>query len=138
MCVWSHAPRMTPDAAARMWAWYKAGGFAAVGAWLQARDVSAFNPGAAPMMTEFKLNLVEHGLSIAESYLVEAMRLKVGEFSKGVIGSPFHAVCDRLAGTAPAGVKVPQHTRALAGLLRAWTQPLIPCSSHCRLAVDYQ
>jgi hypothetical protein len=36
------------------------------------------------------------------------MRLKVGEFSKGVIGSPFHAVCDRLAGTAPAGVKVPQ------------------------------
>jgi hypothetical protein len=107
-CVWSHAPKMTPDAAAKMWAWYKAGGFAAIGAWLHARDVSAFNPGAAPMMTEFKLNLVEHGLSIAESYLVEAMRLKVGEFSKGVIGSPFHAVCDRLAGSAPAGVKVPQ------------------------------
>ena len=107
-CVWSHAPKMTPDAAAKMWAWYKAGGFAAVGAWLQARDVSAFNPGAAPAMTEFKLNLVEHGLSMAESYLVEAMRLKVGEFSRGVIGSPFHAVCDRLAGSAPAGVKVPQ------------------------------
>jgi hypothetical protein len=108
MCVWSHAPKMTPEAAAKMWKWYLSGGFAAIGAWLHARDVSAFNPGAAPMMTEFKLNLVEHGLSIAESYLVEAMRLKVGEFSKGVIGSPFHAVCDRLAGTAPAGVKVPQ------------------------------
>ena len=107
-CVWSHAPMMAPAAAAKMWAWYKAGGFAAIGAWLTARDVSAFNPGAAPMMTEFKLNLVEHGLSIAESYLVEAMRLKVGEFSKGVIGSPFHAVCDRLSGSAPAGVKVPQ------------------------------
>ena len=107
-CVWSHAPRMTPEAAAKMWAWYKAGGFEAIGAWLQARDVFAFNPGAAPMMTEFKLNLVEHGLSMAESYLVEAMRLKVGEFAKGVIGSPFHAVCDRLAGSAPAGVKVPQ------------------------------
>ena len=107
-CVWSHAPRMTPDAAAKMWAWYKSGGFEAIGAWLQARDVSAFNPGAAPMATEFKLNLIEHGLSMAESYLVEAMRLKVGEFSKGVIGSPFHAVCDRLAGSAPAGVKVPQ------------------------------
>jgi hypothetical protein len=38
MCVWSHAPRMAADAAARMWDWYKAGGFAAVGAWLQARD----------------------------------------------------------------------------------------------------
>jgi hypothetical protein len=108
MCVWSHAPMMAPAAAAKMWAWYKAGGFAAIGAWLYARDVSAFNPGAAPMMTEFKLNLVEHGLSMAESFLVEAMRLKVGEFSKGVIGSPFHAVCDRLAGSAPAGVKVPQ------------------------------
>jgi hypothetical protein len=107
-CVWSHAPRMTPDAAAKMWAWYKTGGFEAIGAWLQARDVSAFNPGAAPMATEFKLNLIEHGLSMAESYLVESMRLKVGEFSKGVIGSPFHAVCDRLAGSAPAGVKVPQ------------------------------
>jgi len=107
-CVWSHAPRMTPDAAAKMWVWYKSGGFEAIGAWLQARDVSAFNPGAAPMATEFKLNLIEHGLSMAESYLVEAMRLKVGEFSKGVIGSPFHAVCDRLAGSAPAGVKVPQ------------------------------
>ena len=107
-CVWSHAPMMAPAAAAKMWAWYKAGGFAAIGAWLYARDVSAFNPGAAPMMTEFKLNLVEHGLSMAESYLVEAMRLKVGEFSKGVIGSPFHAVCDRLSGAAPAGVKVPQ------------------------------
>ena len=107
-CVWSHAPRMTPDAAARMWAWYKTGGFEAIGAWLTTRDVSAFNPGAAPMATEFKLNLIEHGLSMAESYLVESMRLKVGEFSKGVIGSPFHAVCDRLAGSAPAGVKVPQ------------------------------
>lgn len=107
-CVWSHAPMMAPAAAAKMWKWYAGGGFAAIGAWLHARDVSAFNPGAAPAMTEFKLNLVEHGLSMAESYLVEAMRLKVGEFSRGVIGSPFHAVCDRLAGSAPAGVKVPQ------------------------------
>ena len=108
MCIWSHAPRMAADAAARMWDWYKAGGFAAVGAWLHARDVSAFNPGAAPMMTEFKLNLVEHGMSMAESYLVELMRNRLGEFSKGVVASPFHALCDRVAGAAPAGVKVPQ------------------------------
>ena len=108
MCIWSHAPRMAADAAARMWDWYKNGGFAAVGAWLQARDVSAFNPGAAPMMTEFKLNLVEHGMSMAESYLVELMRGRLGEFSKGVVASPFHALCDRVAGAAPAGVKVPQ------------------------------
>jgi hypothetical protein len=107
-CVWSHAPRMGTDAAARMWAWYRSGGFEAVGAWLHARDVSAFNPGAAPAMTEFKLNLVEHGMSMAESYLVELMRGRLGEFSKGVVASPFHALCDRVAGAAPAGVKVPQ------------------------------
>ena len=107
-CLWSHAPRMKPETAARMWAWYRAGGFEAVGAWLLARDVAAFNPGAAPMVTEFKLNLVEHGMSTAESFLIDAMRARSGEFSRGVIGSPFHAICDRLAGIAPAGVKVPQ------------------------------
>jgi len=108
MCIWSHAPRMSTEAAARMWKWYKSGGFASIGAWLHARDVSAFNAGAAPMMTEFKMNLVEHGMSMAESYLVELMRARMGEFSKGVVASPFHALCDRLAGAAPSGVKVPQ------------------------------
>jgi hypothetical protein len=107
-CVWSHAPRMAPLAAAKMWNWYRNGGFAAIGAWLHARDVSHFNPGAAPALTEFKQNLVEHGMSMAESYLVEMMRHRTGEFAKGVIGSPFHSVCDRLAGAAPSGVKVPQ------------------------------
>ena len=108
MCIWSHAPRMKPETAAQMWAWYRTGGFEAVSAWLMARDVSAFNPGATPMMTEFKLNLVENGRSTAESYLVEAMNQRAGEFAKGVIGSPFHSICDRLAGIAPAGVKIPQ------------------------------
>lgn len=107
-CLWSHAPRMKPETAARMWAWYRAGGFEAVGAWLLARDVAAFNPGAAPTATEFKLNLVEHGMSTAESFLLAAMHARTGEFACGVIGSPFHSICDRLAGIAPAGVKVPQ------------------------------
>jgi len=107
-CVWSSAPRMTPAAAERVWQWYKAGGFAAVAGWLARRDVSRFNPSAAPAMTEFKQNLIEHGMSMAESYLVEMLRGRQGEFSAGVIGSPFHAVCDRLSGAAPGGVKVPQ------------------------------
>jgi hypothetical protein len=47
-------------------------------------------------------------MSMAESYLVEMMRYRTGEFAKGVIGSPLHALCDRLAGAAPSGVKVPQ------------------------------
>ena len=116
-CVWSTAPRMDPDKAARLWAWYKAGGYEAVGYWLHHLDVSKFNPAGAPMMTEFKMNLVEQGMSIAESYLVELMRNKSGEFAKGVIGSPFHALCDRVASGAPAGVKVPQ-----AALLHALTE----------------
>jgi hypothetical protein len=59
-------------------------------------------------MTEFKANLVEHGMSMAESYLVEMLKSRTSEFARGVIGSPFHALCDRLAGLAPSNVKVPQ------------------------------
>jgi hypothetical protein len=107
-CVWSHAPRMCPEEARSMWDWFKGGGYEAIASWLLVRDVSAFNPGATPMMTEFKLNLVEQGMSTAESYLVDLMRLRVGEFASGVIASPFHALCDRLANSAPGNVKVPQ------------------------------
>jgi len=107
-CVWSTAPRMDPSVAQNIWKWYKSGGFASIAKWFYSRDVSKFNPSAPPMMTEFKQNLVEHGMSMAESYLVEMMRNRSGEFQKGVIGSPFHSLCDRLAGTAPSGVKVPQ------------------------------
>ena len=99
---------MNPDAAMKLWDWYKNGGFEAIAGWLHARDVSAFNPSAAPAWTEFKSNLVEHGMSMAESYLVDMMRERKGEFAKGVVGSPFHALCDRLSGNAPSGVKIPQ------------------------------
>ena len=33
---------------------------------------------------------------------------RVGPFEPGVIGSPFHEICDRLTGSAPGGVKQPQ------------------------------
>jgi hypothetical protein len=69
------------------------------------------------MFTEFKANLVEHGMSMAESFLVEMMRERKGEFTKGVVGSPFHSLCDRLAGVAPSGVKIPQ-----AALLHAFKE----------------
>ena len=107
-CVWSAAPRMDSNKAKKMWDWYRAGGFAAIADVLKKRDVSRFNPSAPPMWTEFKANLVEHGMSMAESYLVEMLKNRVGEFNRGVIGSPFHSLCDRLAGAAPSGVKVPQ------------------------------
>jgi hypothetical protein len=99
---------MDSNKAKKMWDWYRSGGFHAIAHFLRDRDVSKFNPSAPPMWTEFKANLVEHGMSMAESYLVDMLRERKSEFNKGVIGSPFHALCDRLAGSAPSGVKVPQ------------------------------
>lgn len=107
-CLWSSAPRMHPDAALALWSWYKAGGYEAIAGWLHARDVSAFNPAAAPPVTEYKLSLVESGMSTAESYIVEMIRGRKGPFAKGVIGSPFHDTCTQLAMAMPSGVKVPQ------------------------------
>jgi len=115
-CIWSSAPRMPAETARRLWAWYQAGGFGAVAAWLYRRDVSAFNPAAAPPVTEFKLNLCEHSMSAGESYLVEELRARRGEFARGVIGSPFHALCDRLSG--PAGKQIYQ-TQLLHALREA-------------------
>jgi hypothetical protein len=107
-CVWSTAPRMDSRQAKKIWDWYRGGGFGMIARFLRDRDVSQFNPSAPPMWTEFKANLVEHGMSMAESYLVDMLRERKSEFARGVIGSPFHSLCDRLAGQAPSGVKVPQ------------------------------
>jgi len=91
-----------------MWDWYKKGGYEAITSWLYARDVTEFNPQAAPFDTEFKINLIEGGRSISEAYLVELITNRSGEFASGVVGSPFVNLCDRLASTAPSGAKVPQ------------------------------
>ena len=106
--IWSDAGRMSPAESVGLWAWYKAGGMPRVAAWLHQRDVSAFNPGMPPMMTEAKAIMVEAGMSGAESFLVELMRARIGEFSKGVVGAPWHALCDRLQGSAPGAIKVVQ------------------------------
>ena len=106
--IWSDAGRMSSAESVGLWAWYKAGGMARVAAWLHQRDVSAFNPGLPPMMTEAKAIMVEAGMSGAESFLVELMRARIGEFSKGVVGAPWHALCDRLQGSAPGAIKVVQ------------------------------
>jgi hypothetical protein len=106
--VWSAASRMTDEDGAAMWAWLNAGGKSAVAAWLHQRDVSAFNPGAAPFLTEAKAIMVEAGMSGAESFLVDLMRNRIGEFSKGVVGAPWHALCDRLQGLVQGSVKIVQ------------------------------
>jgi hypothetical protein len=115
--IWSDSNRMEDEASARLWRWYKSGGMAAVAAWLGARDVSAFNPGATPMMTEAKAIMIESGMSGAESFLVEMMRSRLGEFAAGVLGGPWQSTCDRLTGMAPPGMKIP-----VAALLHAFRE----------------
>jgi hypothetical protein len=59
-------------------------------------------------LTEAKIIMIEQGRSTAESYLVEMIERRLGEFSAGVIASPFYALCDRLQGGAPTGTRVVQ------------------------------
>jgi hypothetical protein len=108
-CIWTDAGRLPETQAEALWNWYQhRGGFAAVANYLSKRDVSAWNPSAAPPMTEAKAIMIEHGMSTAESVLVDLLRRRSGDFAPGVIASPFHALCDRLQGHVPNGVKVPQ------------------------------
>lgn len=60
------------------------------------------------MLTEAKAIMVEAGMSGAEAYLVDLMRARLGEFSKGVVGAPWHALCDRLQGTVQGTTKIVQ------------------------------
>ena len=108
-CVWSHAPRMLVMDSNRLWKWYKTGGFEKIAAWLWQRDTSAFSPAAAPPVTEWKLNMVEHGMSMTESHMVEMMTKRMEPFNHGVIAGPFHAICNVVAlKLNTTGVKVPQ------------------------------
>jgi hypothetical protein len=107
-CIWSAAGRMPADEAQAMWTWYRNGGFETIARWLADRDVSKFNPAAPPMWTEFKENLIENGMSIAESYIVDQIRAKAGEFRRGIIATPFFKICESLNNGAPSGVKIPQ------------------------------
>jgi hypothetical protein len=68
-------------------------------------------------MTEAKAIMVETGMSGAESFLVEMMRARLGEFASGVLGGPWQSTCDRLTGVAPAGMKLP-----VAALLHAFRE----------------
>jgi hypothetical protein len=106
-CLWSDAPRMTKEEGKALWAWYDAGGMVRVAKWLHERDVSAFNPKATPMWTDYKWRMIENGRSLAESYIVDQIRQPSREFEAGVVASPFYRLCERLQQGAP-GVKIPQ------------------------------
>jgi hypothetical protein len=106
-CLWADAARMPEADAVALWNWYEnQGGFEAVAYYLHTRDVSAFNPSGTPPMTEAKMIMVEQGRSIAESYLVDVITQRLGDFHNGVVAAPWHVLCDRLQGQAAPGVKL--------------------------------
>ena len=112
--IWTYAEAMSAADGARIWAWYQAGGFQAVAAWLRSRDVSAFNPSAAPPMTEAKSIMSQQSMSGAEAYILELIQGRQGEFAKGVVGAPLQAIVDRLGGGAPCKLSMQALTHALA------------------------
>jgi hypothetical protein len=107
-CLWAECDKLPEAEAVALWNWYKnRGGFAAVAHYLATRDVSAFNPSAPPPMTEAKAIMTEQGQSMAESFIIDLIERKQGDFARGVIASPFTLLCDRLQGMAPPGTKIP-------------------------------
>jgi hypothetical protein len=104
--IWSDAAIMSTESAERLWNWYqRGGGFAAIGRWLRSRDVSAFRPGAAPIMTDAKLGLLQAGMSHSESAIVELARTKTGPFRAGVVCGPWQITCEALSGYMSNGVR---------------------------------
>jgi hypothetical protein len=118
--LWSEAPTMRATEAARLWDWYRAGGRDAVASWLRARDVSAFMPGAAPMVTEAKAIMLSAGLSAVEAALVAMMKERRGEFTLGAIKGPWQGLVDRLQALMPVGTRCSVHTLFHAAREAGW------------------
>lgn len=108
--VWSDATPLNtledPNAGKRFSDWLDAGGNHAVAAWLYARDVSAFNPGATPLMTEAKALMIGAARSMSESWLIDQIERRASEFARGLIAGPWQTVCDRLQGVAPPACRI--------------------------------
>lgn len=107
-CVWSKNPPMDERKAVPLWNWYRAGGLEKIGAWLHARDVSAFNPKAPPMETEFKRSLIENSRSTAEAFLVDMIQERKHCFAAGAVATPLHGLIQDLQTQVPSSVKIVQ------------------------------
>lgn len=105
-CIETVSSRLDEKAARRIWTWYQNGGFEAVAHWLRHRDVSAFNPKASPIETEYKRSIIDGGMNLAESYILDAILERKGEFSTGAVGAPFQKLCSALSVLMPNGTRV--------------------------------
>jgi hypothetical protein len=90
-----------------IWDWYKyGGGRSAVAAHLYARDVSAFDPGARPPMTDAKILMGSASLSPAEAWLVDQINRRAGIFASGAVAGPWQGVCEVLQPLAPHSIRL--------------------------------
>lgn len=80
----------------KLYDWYENGGYAATYAWLLARDISHFNPMAAPPMTEAKRTMFAQALSQQERWAHTA--LTEGEFADRTV-----IRAEEMVTAAPAG-----------------------------------
>jgi hypothetical protein len=89
-----------------IWNWYHSGGFAAVAHYLHARDVSAFDPGATPFVTDAKLLMGSVSLSPAEAWILDQINKRAGIFASGAVAGPWQGVCEVLQPLAPHSIRL--------------------------------
>ena len=118
--LWSEAPRMPEADAKRLWNWYKSGGFAAVAHYLSQRDVRAFNPGAAPPMTDAKRALMTASRTPAEAHILDLIERRQGEFARGVVAASWALLADRLQPHVPGNTRLNGHAVLYALRAAGW------------------
>ena len=142
--TWTDAPRMQDEDAAELWRYFRAGGLRAGAAYLRQRDVTRFNPTAAPPWTDAKQIMVAQSRSSAEQWVVERIQQRTEEFRASVICGPWGRMIERLQEKAPQHVRVTQGALTLA-LAEAGWRDLGMCKSranqsaaHCWAAPEFQ
>ena len=142
--TWTDAPRMAEADAAALWRYFRAGGLQAGAAYLRARDVSAFNPGATPPWTDAKTIMVAQARSLSETWLIERIQRRTEEFRAPVVCGPWGRLVERLQEQAPPQVRVSIQSLTLA-LSEAGWRDFGMCKSrahqtaaHCFAAPEFQ
>jgi hypothetical protein len=119
--LWTDAPRMAEADAAALWRYFRAGGLQAGAAYLRARDVSAFSPGATPPWTEAKSIMVSQARSLSESWLIERIQRRSEEFRAPVVCGPWSRLVERLQEQAPPQVRITIQSLTLALAEAGWS-----------------
>jgi Family of unknown function (DUF5906) len=99
--AWSTVPKETFSEKywTEMWAWYEAGGFSHVAAYLRALDISDFNPKAPPPKTEAFWEIVNANRAPEDAELADAID-RLGAETNGELRRPEVVTIDIIASIA--------------------------------------